>query len=80
MIPETIIKDRREYIFVEEYPNFLLYKNAQTGTKTCFKWDEIEDAVQRKSPRGRPPKIPNNHRRANIWDYQKKNINKQIIA
>lgn len=45
MIPQKIIKNRREYIFVEEYPNFLLYKNAQTGTKASFKWDEINDVT-----------------------------------
>ena len=63
MIPQKIIKNRREYIFVEEYPNFLLYKNAQTGTKASFKWDEINDVTPQKLPRGRPPKIPNDYRR-----------------
>lgn len=55
MILEKIIKDRKEYIFEKEYPNFLLYRNVQTGAKECFKREELAKVMV--TPlKGRPHK------------------------
>lgn len=35
-IPKVISKNNHEYIFVKEYPNFILYKDLLTGVKECF--------------------------------------------
>ena len=35
--PKIISKNGRKYIFVKEYPNFVLYKDMTTGVKETFK-------------------------------------------
>ena len=35
-IPKIISKNGHEYIFVKEYPNFILYKDMLTGVKETF--------------------------------------------
>jgi hypothetical protein len=35
-IPKIISKNNHEYIFVKEYPNFILYQNMITGVKETF--------------------------------------------
>lgn len=35
-IPKIISKNGHEYIFVKEYPNFILYEDMTTGTKEAF--------------------------------------------
>lgn len=35
-IPRVIGKNGNQYIFVKEYPNFIMYKDMITGTKECF--------------------------------------------
>ena len=40
-IPLTITKNRKEYIFVQKYPNFLLYEDLKTKVKECFNFQEI---------------------------------------
>lgn len=35
-IPKIISKNGHEYIFVKEYPNFILYKDMITGVKETF--------------------------------------------
>lgn len=35
-IPKIINKNGHEYIFVKEYPNFILYKDMLTGVKEAF--------------------------------------------
>lgn len=35
-IPKIISKDGHEYIFVKEYPNFVLYEDMITGVKEAF--------------------------------------------
>lgn len=35
-IPKIISKNGHEYIFVKEYPNFVLYKDMITGVKETF--------------------------------------------
>ena len=44
-IPKIISRYGQEYIFVEKYPNFYLYKNMLTGAKECFKGDELKNNV-----------------------------------
>ena len=41
MIPLTITKNRKEYIFVKKYPNFLLYEDLKTKVKECFDFHEL---------------------------------------
>ena len=41
-IPEMINKDDREYILVKKYPNFIMYKDKMTGSKECFKMQELQ--------------------------------------
>lgn len=65
MIPKKIIKDRREYIFEKEYPNFLMYRVAETGVRECFKREEIAAVIETRR-RGRPFKIPNTYGREEI--------------
>ena len=36
IIPKIISKNGHEYIFVKEYPNFILYKDMITGVKETF--------------------------------------------
>ena len=40
-IPKVIDKDNHQYIFVKEYPNFILYKDMLTGAKECFKLTDL---------------------------------------
>ena len=47
-IPKVIDKDNHQYIFVKEYPNFILYKDMLTGVKECFK---ISDLIEIKGVR-----------------------------
>lgn len=35
-IPKIISKNGHEYIFVKEYPNFILYQDMITGVKETF--------------------------------------------
>lgn len=35
-IPKIISKNDHEYIFVKEYPNFILYQDMITGVKETF--------------------------------------------
>lgn len=35
-IPKIISKNGHEYIFVKEYPNFILYQDMLTGAKETF--------------------------------------------
>lgn len=35
-IPKIISKNGHEYIFVKEYPNFILYKDMITGVREIF--------------------------------------------
>ena len=35
-IPQIISKNNHEYIFVKEYPNFILYQDMITGVKETF--------------------------------------------
>lgn len=35
-IPKIISKNGHEYIFVKEYPNFILYQDMMTGVKETF--------------------------------------------
>lgn len=35
-IPTKISKNNHKYIYVKEYPNFIMYKNMITGVKECF--------------------------------------------
>ena len=35
-IPKIISKNGHEYIFVKEYPNFILYEDMTAGTKEAF--------------------------------------------
>lgn len=41
-IPKIISKNNHEYIFIEEYKNFILYQDMLTGAKECFLKYEIE--------------------------------------
>lgn len=40
-IPTIIRKNNHDYIYVKEYPNFILYKDMITGVKECFKRQEL---------------------------------------
>jgi hypothetical protein len=40
-IPKIISKNNHEYIFVKEYPNFVLYEDMITHAKECFTWHEL---------------------------------------
>lgn len=40
-IPKIISKNRHEYIFVKEYPNFIMYKDMLTGVNECFSRHEL---------------------------------------
>lgn len=35
-IPKIISKNNHEYIFVKEYPNFIMYEDMITGVKETF--------------------------------------------
>ena len=35
-IPKYVRKDGRRYKFVKKYPNFYLYADTETKTRTCF--------------------------------------------
>lgn len=40
-IPKIISKNNHEYIFVKEYPNFIMYKDMITGVKQNFNRQEL---------------------------------------
>lgn len=40
-IPKIISKNNHEYILEKEYPNFIMYKDMITGTRECFKRQEL---------------------------------------
>lgn len=40
-IPKIISKNGRQYIFVKEYPNFILYKDMYTEAKESFSKQEL---------------------------------------
>ena len=40
-IPKIVSKNNREYIFVKEYPNFIMYKDMITGVKQNFNRQEL---------------------------------------
>ena len=61
-IPKVIEKDEHVYIFVEEYPNFILYKDMNTGVKECF---QITDLIEIKNERLHRAK--RERRESNIW-------------
>ena len=46
--PKIISKDNREYILVKKYPNFILYKDMITGSKECFKIQELKLILKRR--------------------------------
>ena len=46
-IPKIISRYGSEYIFVEKYPNFYLYKNMLTGCKQCFYENELRNNVNK---------------------------------
>lgn len=40
-IPKIISKNNHEYIFMKQYPNFVLYRDWLTGTNECFTYHEL---------------------------------------
>lgn len=40
-IPKVFGKDGHEYIFVKEYPNFVMYQDMLIGTMECFSRHEL---------------------------------------
>ena len=40
-VPKRIKKGNRKFRLIKEYPNFLMYKNIDTGVKECFKRQEL---------------------------------------
>ena len=40
-IPKIISKNNHEYIFVKEYPNFVMYEDMITHCKECFKIQDL---------------------------------------
>lgn len=40
-IPRIISKNNHEYIFVKEYPNFIMYEDMITHCKECFKFQDL---------------------------------------
>lgn len=40
-IPKIIASNGNQYIFVKEYPNFIMYKDMITGVKECFNKHEL---------------------------------------
>ena len=40
-IPKIISKKGHEYIFVKEYPNFIMYEDMVTKAKECFNRQEL---------------------------------------
>lgn len=51
--PKIISKNRREYILVKEYENYILYKDMITGVKECFTRHELGLAKEMM----KPPKV-----------------------
>ena len=41
-VPLTITKNRKDYIFVKAYTNFILYKNIVTGVRETFTRNELK--------------------------------------
>ena len=54
-IPKVIGKNNRQYIYVKEYPNFIQYKDMLTGTKECFKRQELGLVKEQEKPRNLSP-------------------------
>lgn len=54
-IPKVISKNNNQYIFVREYPNFILYKNLLTGVKECFSKHELGLIEEQEKPRNSNP-------------------------
>ena len=40
-IPKRIKKGNQKFIFVKEYPNYIMYENINTGAKECFNRQEL---------------------------------------
>lgn len=40
-IPKIITSNGNQFIFVKEYPNFIMYKDMLTGVKECFTRQEL---------------------------------------
>lgn len=40
-IPKIISKNNHKYIFVKEYPNFVMYEDMITHCKECFKPQDL---------------------------------------
>ncbi len=40
-IPKVMGKNGKQYIYVQEYPRFILYKDMMTGVKECFLYQEL---------------------------------------
>lgn len=40
-IPKIFSKNEHEYIFVKEYPNFIMYQDMLIGTNECFSRQEL---------------------------------------
>ena len=47
-ILKVISKNNKEYIFVKEYPNYIMYKDLLTGVKECFSRQELGLIKKRK--------------------------------
>lgn len=48
-VPMTITKEGRRYKYVRKYPNYYLYEDIETKTKSCFKeFDLIKKQESRK--------------------------------
>ena len=61
-IPLTVTRNKKEYIFVQKYPNFLLYENLKTKVKECFDFHEL--GILKETVR--PPKTDLNLKRIKI--------------
>lgn len=60
-IPKNIIYRKRRYELVKEYPNFILYKDKETGVREAFHRSDlslIEDIA---------PIVKAGFHRKNIW-------------
>lgn len=40
-IPKIVSKNKREYIFVKEYPTYIRYQDTITGCMVCFTKHEL---------------------------------------
>ena len=62
-IPKIISKNGHEYIFVKEYPNFILYKDMLTGVKETFQRYDL--GLVKKMVK--PPKSDLRTEKVKIW-------------